>query len=204
MSKPFKIFQDMVIFSIFAHSIMLLSKFKVDDFMTNFYNVSEVNSINVSSQIEFTPNFTQIDYLQGKYLPAFYKSNNEDIYHNILNHPNFTCYTPETIQCIKDTSNNFNYLYGNLGYYHCGIQKPEEIECEKLFATTFLDTNYQIYISSQNRYNIKTLISGLSFLLFKVAVSYFVIKFIYFLKLTLDFVEHLFGIKKTNIKYKLD
>ena len=193
-----------MIFGTIIHSIILLSDFKVNDFMTNYYNFSEVNSINVSSQLEFTSNFTEMDYLQGKYLSIFYKSNNEDIYHNILNHPNFTCFTPETIQCISDTSNNFNYLYGKLGYYHCGIEKPVSIECEKQFITTFLDTNYQIYISTQNRYDMKNLIAILSFILFKLVFTYLAIKFIYFLKLTFDFVEYLFGVKKSDVKSKLD
>jgi hypothetical protein len=204
MVNSFKILREFVMFSIVVHTIYRLYEFKVEDHMTNVFNQSHVNTINISSHLEYTEHFTKFDYLSGNYLASFYKSKNEDIYHNILSHPNFTCYSPETIKCIKDTSTNFNYLYGNFGYYHCGLMYPEMNECENDFATKFLDTNYQVFISTQNRYNMKTLSIGLLFMCIKLVIGYLVINIIYFIKLLMDYVEYLFGVDNLNGKFKVE
>ena len=204
MSNQLKVLAQFATYCIIVNSLYKLKEFKVEDHMTDVFNQSHINTINSSSQLEYTNQFTKFDYLSGRYLAAFYKSKNKDIYHNILSHPNFTCYSHESIQCIKDTSINFNYLYGNFGYYHCGLMYPEMNECEHDFATKFLDNNYQVFTSTQNRYNMKTLSIGLLFMCFKLVIGYLLIGYLYFMKILLDSVEYLFGGKKLNVKPKLD
>jgi len=202
MNYAIKISAKVITYYIVLQSLYNLYKFKEDDLMHNVYNHSQSNSINVLSQIEFTETFTIINYLKEVYIPIFYKAKQENIYHNVLSHPNFTCYSQEMINCFYDSSNNFKYLYGILGYKHCGIMLPEILECEKDFTTTYFDTKYEIFISEQHKYNMKNIIIGLSVFMLKLLCTFLFIGLWYIMQFIIDSIDYMIGVKPITTKYK--
>ncbi len=201
MNSIIKMMPKFITYFIVLQTLYNLSKFKEDNVMVNTYNFSQSVSINVSSQLEFTDRFTIFNYLQGKYIPFFYKAKQEGVYHNILNHPNFTCYSQEMINCIVDSSNEFKYLYGSLGYNHCGLQLPEIQECEKDFTVKYLDTNYEVFISQQYKYDMRNFIQGLCFTMFKFLCAYLATGLLSIIQFVFDFIDHMTGARKLKKKY---
>ena len=106
------------------------------------------------------------------------------------------------IECFYDSTNNFKYLYGILGYKHCGIMLPEILECEKNFTTTYFDTNYEIFISEQHKYDMKNLIIGLSFIMFKFLCAFLFIGLWSIIQFIFDCIDYMSGVKLFKNKYK--
>lgn len=201
MNSVIKVMPKFITYYIVLQTLYNLVKFKEDDVMVNTYNSSQSKSINVTSQLEFTDTFTIFNYLQGVYIPFFYKAKQEDVYYNLLNHPNFTCYPQEMINCIYDSTNNFKYLYGGFGYNHCGVLLPEVLECEKDFAITYLDTNYEVFISQQYKYDMRNLIIGLCFTMFKFLCAYLAIGILSIIQFVFDCIDYMTGAKQFKTKY---
>ncbi len=202
MNYTIKVSAKVITFYIIIQTLCNLCNFKEDDVMINFHNQSQSYPINVVSQMQFTDNFTIINYLSETYIPIFYKSTQEDIYHNVLNHPNFTCYSQEIINCIYDSSNNFKYMYGILGYKHCGILLPEILECEHNFTTTYFNTKYEMFISVQHKYNMKNIIIGLCAFTLKLLCAFLFIGLWYIMQFIFDSINYTSSFEPIKTKYK--
>ena len=138
--------------------------------MHNINNLDDKETINLT-QLEFTSNFKYDDFINQRVFPLYYKNTTENVYHNILSHTNFTCYSSKMIDCV--INNNIKTLYENNGINSCGINNHKIILCEKSFIKTYLTDDYDFYINNQVNYTIISLIKYLLYMMFELLLLCF-------------------------------
>lgn len=207
-STGLKVFAKYITYFLILQSVVYLVHFRERDVMVNYRNSSFTNyeeHIITTSNLEFTDKFTQYDYISEEYIPIFYRRIDSDEYYNVLSHPNFTCYTQDMIKCVGTTNKDINYFYGIFGYSRCNLLTQNVLDCEKNFTTTYLDVNYQVYCNYQYRYNMKTLIWGVSVLSFKLSFTYFILATIYMGYFTLEGIGNFInGTPRKHVSFKID